>query len=62
MRTVGLSPKVYLPGIGQIILGVILIIAKLPVEGKTMIATGFATFGIGGAASPGTVVPKAPKS
>lgn len=60
MRTVGISPKVYLPGIGQIILGIALILADLPVEGKTMIGTGLATFGIGAAASPGTVVPKTP--
>lgn len=61
MRTIGLSPKVYIPGIGQIVLGIALLIAKLPVEGKSFIAAGFATFGIGYTAKPGVVQSKPAK-
>lgn len=61
MRTIGISPKVYLPALGQIILGVALLFAKLPVEGKSFIMAGFSTLTLGWVAKPGNVTPKSAK-
>ena len=55
MRTTGLSPKVIIPAIAQIVAGVVLIVFGLDTEGQTAIATGLGTFGIGYTAKPGTV-------
>lgn len=54
-ETVGISPKVYVPALGQIIVGVVLIILGLDVEGRTAIATGLGTFAVGFGAKPGQV-------
>lgn len=56
-RTIGLSPKVYIPAGLQITAGVALILLGLDVEGKTAIATGLGTFGVGYGAKPGEVEP-----
>jgi hypothetical protein len=55
-KTIGISPKVYVPAIGQILIGVIFLILGLDVEGKTAIATGLGTFAAGFAAPPAPVV------
>lgn len=55
-RTLGISPKVYVPAIGQIIVGVLFLVLGLDVEGKTAISTGLATFVAGFAAPPAPVV------
>lgn len=49
-KTIGISPKVFVPAIGQIVVGVLFLVLGLDVEGKTSIATGFATFAAGFAA------------
>jgi hypothetical protein len=55
-RTLGVSPKVYVPAIGQIIAGAAFLIAGLDVEGRTAIATGLGTLIAGYTATPGNVV------
>jgi hypothetical protein len=55
-KTIGISPKVYVPAIGQVVVGVIFLILGLDVEGKTAIATGLGTFAAGFAAPPAPVV------
>lgn len=55
-KTVGISPKVWVPALGQIVCGVIFIAIGLVVEGKTAIATGLATAVAGFAAPPAPVV------
>lgn len=47
VRTVGISPKVYVPAIGQLVVGVGFLVLGLDVEGKTAIATGLATLAAG---------------
>jgi hypothetical protein len=47
MKTIGISQKVWLPGVVGIVAGIALILAGLDVEGKTAIAAGLGTFGIG---------------
>jgi len=54
-KTVGVSPKVYLPVVGMLVAGVVLVLIGLDVEGKTLIGTAIATAGVGGFASPGKV-------
>jgi hypothetical protein len=56
VKTVGFSPKVYLPVFGQIVVGVILLLAGNDVEGKTLLISAAASFGVGAAASPGDVI------
>jgi hypothetical protein len=55
MKTIGLSQKVWIPAALQIVAGIALILAGLDVEGKTAIATGLGTFGVGYAAKPSPV-------
>lgn len=55
MRTKGISQKVWIPAALQIATGVVLILLGLDVEGKTAIATGLGTFGIGYGAQPAPV-------
>lgn len=62
LKTVGISAKVYIPAIGQVVVGVALILAGLDVEGKTAIGTGIATFAAGFIAPPAPVEEKAVKS
>lgn len=54
-RTIGISPKVYVPVIAQAVAGVVLIALGFDVEGKTLLATALATAGLGGGARPGQV-------
>lgn len=54
-RTIGISPKVYVPALAQVVAGVGLLLVGLDVEGKTAIATGLGTFVAGYGAKPGTV-------
>jgi hypothetical protein len=54
-KTIGISPKVYVPAIGQIVVGVVLLLFGLDVEGRTAIGTGLGTFGLGWSAKPGNV-------
>lgn len=46
-KTIGISPKVWVPAAAQIVVGIIFIIIGLDVEGKTSIATGLGTFVVG---------------
>jgi|tagenome__1003787_1003787.scaffolds.fasta_scaffold20987847_11 hypothetical protein len=55
-KTVGISPKVWVPALGQIIVGIVFLILGLDVEGKTTIVTGLGTFAAGFAAPPAPVV------
>lgn len=55
-RTIGISPKVYVPALAQIVVGVVFLLIGLDVEGKTAIATGLGTFAAGFAAPPGDVI------
>jgi hypothetical protein len=52
LKTVGISPKVWIPAVAQVVAGAGLIIAGLDVEGKTAIATGVGTFLTGFGARP----------
>ena len=63
MRTEGISPKVYVPGIAQIIAGIVLaLLFGLDKEGASVVGAGVGTLLLGGGANPGRVVPKAPKA
>jgi hypothetical protein len=55
MKTIGISQKVWLPGVVGIVAGIGLILVGLDVEGKTAIGAGLATFGIGYTAKPAPV-------
>jgi hypothetical protein len=55
-KTIGISPKVWAPALGQIIVGIALLILGFTVEGKTLIASGLATFAVGFKAPPAPVV------
>lgn len=59
-KTRGISPKVYIPAIGQALAGVALIIAGLDVEGRTAIGTGLGTLILGFSASPGPLEDRRP--
>lgn len=59
MKQIGISPKVLIPAVGQIVVGVVFLLVGLDVEGKTAIATGLGTLVTGFAASPGQVRVKA---
>lgn len=48
--TLGISPKVYVPTILQIVVGVILLLTGSDVEGKTLLLTAVGTAGVGFAA------------
>lgn len=58
MKTKGISPKVSIPALASIALGVVLLLLGLDVEGRTLIAAGLGVGALGGAAKPGNVVPK----
>lgn len=60
-KTDGLSPKVYVPALGQIIVGVVLLILGLDVEGRTAIGTGLGTLLLGFSAKPGDVIVEEPE-
>jgi hypothetical protein len=47
IKTLGISPKVYIPVIVQIIVGVILILTGSDVEGKTLLLTAAGTGALG---------------
>lgn len=55
LETDGISPKMYVPAIGQVVIGVVLLILGLDVEGRTMIGTGLATAAVGFGVNPGAV-------
>jgi hypothetical protein len=55
LRTVGLSPKVWIPALAQVAAGIGLLIAGLDVEGRTALATGLGTLVTGFAAIPAPV-------
>jgi hypothetical protein len=55
-RTVGISPKVWVPAAGQVVVGIVLILLGLDVEGKTAIATGLGTLVVGFQAPPSPVI------
>lgn len=46
-KTIGISPKVFVPALGQIVVGIVFLLIGLDVEGKTAIATGLGTFFVG---------------
>lgn len=54
-KTIGISPKVWIPAAGQIVVGIAFLILGLEVEGRTAIATGLGTFAVGFSADPGNV-------
>lgn len=54
-RTVGISPKVYIPALAELATGIAFLIAGLDVEGRTAIAAAFGVLAVGYGASPGTV-------
>jgi hypothetical protein len=58
MKTVGVSQKVWIPAALQVAAGVVLILLGLDVEGKTAIAAGLGTFGVGYTAKPGQIEAK----
>lgn len=58
MKTRGISPKVYVPVLGQVAAGVALIVLGFDVEGKTLLVTALGTAGAGGLAKPGEVIDK----
>lgn len=45
--TLGISPKVYIPALLQIVVGVILLLTGSDVEGKTLLLSAVGTFGAG---------------
>lgn len=47
VETKGVSPKVYIPALAQLVIGIVLIVLGLDVEGKTLIATGLGTGVVG---------------
>lgn len=55
MKTLGVSPKVYVPVIAQVAAGIVLLLLGLDVEAKTAFVTAVATAGLGGGAKPGQV-------
>lgn len=54
-KTVGISPKVYVPALAQVAAGVVLIIIGLDKEGGALLAAALGTLGLGFGAKPGTV-------
>lgn len=54
-RTIGITPKVYVPAILQVVGGIAFLLLGLDVEGRTAIGTGITTLIAGWAAKPGTV-------
>ena len=61
-KTLGISPKVLIPAVGQAVVGVLFLLFGLDVEGKTALLSAAATFGVGYAApaAPVGVVHDAP--
>lgn len=59
-RTLGVSPKVYVPALAQVAAGVVLVLIGEATAGEALIAAGLATVGLGGAAKPGTVQERRP--
>lgn len=59
MKTIGISPKVYVPAIAQIVAGVVFFVLGLNVEGKTALSTGIGTLLTGYFAKPGAIKPAA---
>lgn len=55
LKTVGVSPKAWVPAAAQIAAGIALILLGLDVEGKTLIASGLGTLAVGYGAKPGQV-------
>ncbi len=55
VKTVGISPKVYVPALAQVAAGVALIIAGLDKEGGALLAAAVGTLGLGFGAKAGTV-------
>lgn len=56
MQTIGLSPKVLVPALGQVVVGVAFLLFGLDVEGRTAIASGLGTLVVGFRAPPGAVI------
>lgn len=55
-KTIGISPKVWVPALAQVVVGIVLILIGLDVEGKTLIASGFGTFAVGYKSPPSPVI------
>jgi hypothetical protein len=55
-RTLGVSPKVYVPVLAQVVAAVVLLILGEQQEAYTLLATAAGTAGLGGWAKPGNVV------
>lgn len=55
-KTIGISPKVLIPALGQVLIGGVLILVGAVVEGKTAIATGLGTLVVGFAAPPAPTI------
>lgn len=56
LKTIGISPKVFIPALGQLLVGIVFLALGLTVEGKTAIATGLGTFVAGFAAPPAPTI------
>lgn len=56
LKTIGISPKVWVPAVLQVIGGVVFLLLGLDVEGKTALGTGLGTFVAGFASPPGFTV------
>lgn len=55
MQTLGLSPKVLLPVVAQLVIGVVLLAFGNDVEGRTLLLAAAGTFGVGYQAAPGII-------
>lgn len=55
-QTQGISPKVYVPVLVQVIVAVLMFVAGMDVEGRSLLGSAGLTFAAGWKAQPGTVV------
>jgi hypothetical protein len=62
MKTVGVSQKVWIPAVAQVIAGIVFLALGLDVEGKTAIGAGVGTFMVGYGAKPAPVENKPPRA
>lgn len=56
MKTVGVSLKVLIPALAQLVVGIVLLLTGNDVEGKTLLLAAAGSFGVGYAAPPAGVV------
>jgi len=57
MKTIGVSAKVYVPVLLQLVGGIVLLLVGMTVEGKTLVVTAIGSFGAGYTAPPSPVLP-----